>query len=391
MTSLSGTPLGQHAPEIWRAWHSPCNIGREYLFWSDSIIVADGIRDPFEVGPVRIYPNHVQMAAVGEWAPRATLRLDSYMAAEPHPGISEELDHAKWWLGLSIDEEVAVLVSLLCGIRLRSAGAVRIFETDGEPAGVPWYMNYNPPVQLPPLWHSSIIPSHDGAANLSNMCGLLSSFAALPPASAITLIKAARHYSNALMIANSDPEQAWLQLVTAVEVAAVQYQAGRFTDVQMLADAHAGLVSDLRKSGNEELIPVVANRLSRSMLATRRFVEFLHDFRPGPPIKRPQNDSSRVDWGQIEIAIKDIYKYRSRLLHEGIPFPGPLLTRPAQSTDDGMLEERPQAGVIYSFGRAGWKGEGLPMYLHVFAYIVRKSLLAWWGSLCPQPESSEPG
>lgn len=388
---MSATPPDQHAPEIWRAWHNPCREGREYLFWSDSIIVADGFRHPFKAGPIHIYPNHVQMAAVGEWAPRATLRLDSYMAAEPYPGISEELDHAKWWLGLSIDEEVAVLVSLLSGIRLRSAGAVRVFEAEGEPAGVPWYMHYNPPVQLPPIWHSSIIPSNDGAVNLSDTCDLLGSFATLSPASAITLIKAARHYSNALLIANSDPEQAWLQLVTAVEVVAVKYQAGRFTDVQLLAEAHAGLVKDLQKSGNEELIPVIAKRLSHSMLATRRFLEFLHDFHPGPPPERPQNDSNRVDWDQIDAAIKDIYNHRSRLLHDGIPFPGPLLTRPPRSAEDGTLEERPQAGVIHAFGRAGWKGEALPMHLHVFAYIVRQSLLAWWKSLCPRPESSELG
>ncbi|MFH9403054.1 hypothetical protein ACH4JS_25380 [Streptomyces sp. NPDC017638] len=303
------------------------------------------------------------------------------MAAEPYYGISGELDHAKWWLGLTIDEEVAALASLLTGVRLRSAGTVRVFESAGEPAGVPWYMQYNPPVQLPPIWHSSLIPPVDGAVNLSHTCDPLGSFSALSPSSAITLIKAARHYSNALMIANSDPEQAWLQLVTAVEVVAVHYQADRYTDVQLLNDAHKGLVKDLKKSGHEELIPLIAKRLSRSMLATRRFREFLHDFLPSPPPKRPQDNSSQVDWEQMDGALRAIYDYRSRLLHEGISFPHPLLTPPSPSTENGVLEERPQAGIIYASGRAGWKGEALPMHLHVFAYIVRQSIIAWWNNL----------
>jgi hypothetical protein len=300
------------------------------------------------------------------------------MPREPYRGVSAEIDHAKWWLGLDIDEEVASLVSLLTGARVRSAGAVRIFEAEGEPAGTPWYMNYRHPVQLPPAWHKSLIPVDERAVNLSETCGLLASFPDLTPADAITLIKASRHYSIATIVANSDPEQAWLQLVTAVEVVAVQYQADRFTDLELLADAHPGLVKDLRASGNEELVSVVAKRLSRSMLATRRFLSFLSDFRPEPPSARPLKDSGRVDWASIDSALKDIYNYRSRLLHEGVPFPGPLLTPPGRPDDGGVADERPEAGVIHSFGPAGWQGDALPMSLHIFAYIVRQSVLSWW-------------
>ncbi|GAA2489803.1 hypothetical protein GCM10023100_44950 [Actinocorallia cavernae] len=124
--------------------------------------------------------------------------------------------------------------------------------------------------------------------------GLLGSFPKLTPSGAITLLKAARHYLNALMVANADPEQAWLQLVTAVEVVAVQYQAERFTDLELLQAAHAGLVKDARKSGNEELIPVIAERLSRSMLATRRFLGFLKDFCQA--LRPDARSAIRVEW-----------------------------------------------------------------------------------------------
>ena len=85
-----------------------------------------------------------------------------------------------------------------------------------------------------------------------------------------------------------------------------------------------------------------------------------------------------------------IYDWRSRALHDGVPFPAPMCQAP-KKLDDG--HEEFLDGVAASSHGGSWVFEDLPMLLHVFEHIVRGTLLAWWRSLLnPNAEaSSTPG
>lgn len=66
------------------------------------------------------------------------------------------------------------------------------------------------------------------AGNLEDCRQLLDSFATAPGRRATALIRAARQYEHALGVANDDPNLAWLQLVSALEIAALAVEARNY-------------------------------------------------------------------------------------------------------------------------------------------------------------------
>ena len=76
--------------------------------------------------------------------------------------------------------------------------------------------------------------------------------------------------------------------------------------------------------------------------------------------------------------LSQVYGYRSKALHSGTPFPDPMCSAPLKDTDS-CPEERPSY-ISASAAGAVWQAKDLPMYLHIFAYIIRGALLNWWFS-----------
>lgn len=77
-----------------------------------------------------------------------------------------------------------------------------------------------------------------------------------------------------------------------------------------------------------------------------------------------------------------IYKHRSRALHDGTPFPHPMLDRPRSFGPDGVPDEAP-LGMTAAAKGGSWEAKEMPMLLHTFEYIVRGCLLKWWASIAP--------
>jgi hypothetical protein len=83
-----------------------------------------------------------------------------------------------------------------------------------------------------------------------------------------------------------------------------------------------------------------------------------------------------------------VYKYRSKSLHSGLPFPQPICSAP-YTEPNGYAMEVP-FGISAGAVGAVWMANDLPIHLHVFAYITRGALLGWWRSLTakdPAPAS----
>lgn len=139
----------------------------------------------------------------------------------------------------------------------------------------------------------------------------------------------------------------------------------------------------LRETPDPELIERVAGEMHKLIAATGKFIGFCTHFAPDPPAARPQLGQFDFESGNYKAAIEKIYRYRSRALHGGTPFPKPMCDPPRSYEETGIVEERPTGLAANTLG-ATWLAEDLPMYLHLFAHVTQGALLNWWHSMgCP--------
>lgn len=275
----------------------------------------------------------------------------------------------------SLYDEFAALVSLLLGIRLKAAsGASRRFEKQGDPLGVPVAASR---ILVPQSRRVGVMLPHAVGDRDIRRFPLLEALPKIEPIDASVLILAARQYQEALWVAEVEPQQAWLLLISAVEAAANRWASGTTPPVERLCTSRPRLQQILLEAGGTELLKSVAEQIAPYMGATAKFRDFLLGFLPNPPRWRGPEDC-RIPWEHkyLKHAFERIYGYRSRSLHGGAAFPLPLCDPP------GKLEERPSS-IGKGHGRHFWSSADVPMLLHVFEFITRSALLAWWELLVP--------
>jgi hypothetical protein len=197
---------------------------------------------------------------------------------------------------------------------------------------------------------------------------LLTSYFTLTAPEAVVLLRAARSYQSGLWVAEDDPEYAWLKFVSAIEVVADLWSREDDDPVGYLQSWDANFTARLHDLGQKKAVDLVAHKLVGVTRSTHKFIEFLRRFAPDPPGERPE-PPMRVDWEQLPVSLRMIYKYRSSALHGGKPFPGPLLNAPIRVQNP---EERP-FGLGSAEGDSVWMNEDLPMHLHVFERIARRA------------------
>ena len=204
---------------------------------------------------------------------------------------------------------------------------------------------------------------------LESAAALLATYPNLSANQARALARAARSYQEALWIADSDPRQAWLRLVTAVE--AVSHLVGTSSGMS-LAVPHPEIAERLSRAADPELTRLVTEKLLDHSRATARFLRFFERYGPPPPRPRPA-PPFRVNWRNLQEQLRTIYRYRSEDLHQGTPIPWVMCRPPVATSPRSAAPERvwvPQEWAM-----------AVPMHLHIFEYLVRMSLQAWWKSL----------
>src|SRR5439155_20781248 len=114
------------------------------------------------------------------------------------------------------------------------------------------------------------------------------------------------------------------ELVSAVEAAANQAALADMDPVELLESADRPLFERMRQNSDPKLLAEVAVILAPKYKATAKFLGFLQKHAPAPPAERPAQEMLRVEWERLRKALEVVYDWRSKALHEAIPFPAPL-------------------------------------------------------------------
>ncbi|MCG9711776.1 hypothetical protein L1D29_02950 [Shewanella insulae] len=358
----------------WKAFEKgePLRAIVEYPLYTDARVIGE-ISEGY--GPYRFLNTVPGDDRPGLLKPSIILRVEFHLGNDlPQMNETDISNYHGGWF----PDEIAALVSLCLGIRVKAADESRRFDQGGDPLGRPQAFRFRREPTMSLDDRRLKLPNAVGAHSLED----LTPIKYLPNLSgeeAIVVIRAARLYQDALWIGESEPALSWLMLVSALEAGANMWHQGDDSPVSKLEASKPNLYNLLESTGVEGLTENVANEIVHTLGATNKFIKFVLEYLPEPPEKRP------LQWGQIpwsrtfmRSALGKIYGYRSNALHGGIPFPAPMC-------NDGMIVENCMAekptGLACSTLGGVWLAEDTPMLLHMFEYIARGTLINWIKSL----------
>jgi hypothetical protein len=368
---------GPSSYENWKSYNagSPILYSSEFELYTDTWITGEvtsglGPYQFFNLVPIGYKTGIVRAAIV--------LRYSYHIEFN----ISEinETDSSRYHGGLPTDE-IAALASLLIGCRVYAGGETREFRQGGEPAGRPVSRNFRPIPVVTTGERGFILPHIRGQHSMMPLQKMVS-YSNISPKEAIILVRSARLYQDALWIAESEPNLAWLMMVSAVEVVANQRYSSTGSALERLRASKPELVSLLEETtGVLDLSQKVAEQIVDSIGSTKKFVEFLMAHLPEPPAVRPDT-WAQVEWTRDKLCdvFRLIYGYRSKALHGGIPFPAPMCELPFCTRVGKAAAEKP-IGLGASVYGGKWLSKDTPMNLNTFEYIARNAILKWWESL----------
>lgn len=240
----------------------PVNITYEFPLFTDAYIIGEVTP---ETGPYQ-FLNTVPGPKNGNLAPFIVLRAEY---CETHDYLKTEYKTSvQNFHGGFINDEIAALLSLLLGIRLKSGDSIRRFMPGGDPKGHPTQSKIVPDPILPTtINREPILPRLLGQRRLGDLA-LFMTIPSIEPSESVALARAARNYQNAVWIAESEPELSWLFMVSAVEAAANHWRPAREPALERLKASTPELVELLRKQGGDDLVQQVADLLADKLGAT---------------------------------------------------------------------------------------------------------------------------
>ncbi|NDU87805.1 MAG: hypothetical protein G3I09_06480 [Ferrovum sp.] len=351
---------------------SPISGTFEYPLYSDSRFLQSITNSG---SPYNFFNTMPSRAETGIVQASLILRLDDHL---PHMQPDHSKTDISRYHGGSIVDEIAALVSLCLGVRVRAGGVSRYFTNpDKEPLGVPVAWDWRPIPSLDLDKDRLVLPHVAGSRKLTEL-HRLGWLLRLSPDQSIALVRAARLYQDALWISESEPALAWLMFVSSLETSATQWNSENKTPAERLAESKPDLVKILKEAGGDDLVKNVAAQIEASLGATKKFVDFTLHFFPEPPMKRPR-DNFQISWDKKQMGkvLRCVYNYRSKALHGGTPFPAPMCEPPFSNSENEYAEK---GAIGFSAGSGGgvWLAKDVPINLHVFHHIVRGTLLQWW-------------
>jgi hypothetical protein len=196
----------------WRAWREghPTRGSVEYACYSDAPLTGLEV----VVGPYRLLNTLAKAAAPRPGTSRLALviRAEQRLQETDLPESFWERTDTTTYHGGQLDDELAALISLALGIRLKSGGIIREFRADGDPLGRPREWDHRVPYLAPPSPRGRVLPAAANQVQLTDCASLLERYPALPSDQAVALVRAARAYQEALWVVEDDPRQAWFSL-----------------------------------------------------------------------------------------------------------------------------------------------------------------------------------
>lgn len=347
----------------------------EFPLYSDSHITGE-LND--DKGPYKFLNMISGINKPGEITNAITLRMFWYVDDKSTYGVKTDTTkyHGGW-----VTDEISALVSLKLGIRVKAGAMNRSYDNySDDKFGSPRSTKEKRP-ELNIGVRGAVLPSIVKTVNISNL-GELYSLSSLSERQYVALVRSARMYQNAQWIAESEPELAWLMLISTLETAANEWSSEKSTSIEKLKASKPELAEILLESGGDALLFKVANEISHTLGATSKFIKFCLNYIPEPPEKRPV-EWARVKWNKTGFReiLNKLYGYRSEALHGGTPFPAPLCDPPERlSAEDGLVERGALGLASHTLG-ASWKSEDLPISIDTFNIFVNGVLNNWWSSM----------
>ncbi|WFE69941.1 hypothetical protein P8S55_09060 [Halomonas sp. M1] len=347
----------------------------EFPLFSDSHITGE-VND--EVGPyqfLNLVPSLNEAGVINE-----SIMLRVAWFIDGRGTYEVKTDFSKYHGGWATDE-IAALASLRLGIRLKAGEQTRLFGGySSDPLGTP----RTSCKKRPEIFFKERAPILPGVVKTVSMNSLkdIQGLKKVTPSQYAALVRAARQYQDAIWIAESEPELAWLMLVSAIETAANEWSAQDLSPIEKMKKSKPDLSDLIVSRGGEELLEVIAKDFAPTLGATNKFIKFCLGFFPDPPAIRPC-EHARVKWSKtgFKSIINVVYKYRSIALHAGIPFPAPLCSPPEKtSAAEGLSEKGCLFLAVHTLG-ASWKSDDLPISMNTFSYFVNGVLNNWWNKI----------
>lgn len=342
----------------------------EFPIYTDANITGESID-----GPIALLNSVTRGQGIGDFRPAIVARVQT-SASEQTPQPIEKTD-VSLYHGGGITDEIAAVLSLTVGIRAEAGGPDRWFDglnEPGRPHGIyagppPTRRTIDGPPRLPWAIGYHALPEH-----------LFTRLSQLSAEQATALVKAARSYQKAMWVGEWEPEQAWIYLVAAIEAIDRLVEYSDASDADLLLEYHPEIAKPIIEEASPQLLSKLAPRLRRLYGSKRKFSEFIITYLPDPPAQRPPY--SQLMWNAEGIAprVRIIYDHRSLALHDGTPFPHPMCERPPKVDSNSPVPVEVPFFLAASAQQGKWLARDVPMYLHVFAYIVRGSILKWWDS-----------
>jgi hypothetical protein len=324
--------IGPHAYNNWKAYLTGDKVlsGEEAPLYSDAQIygsIEEGC-GPYQF--INLVANRYT-GAINKVLPVIMLRSWSHLSQDLILDLNgeESMYHGGW-----SSDELASLLSLDMGIKLKPSSTTRFFQPRGdtdpeEDIGRPIPEN---PYDIPQLSITNFRRQLPNLNKGSLRQERVATYPSLSPDQAIALVRAARSYQNALWIADADPNLAWLLFVSALEAGAAYHSKNTKVDQSTALQAtYPDLIKKIRENGDKVgLEDCIAEKLYEITKSTKKFLLFCENFLPGAPDKRPAIwQQLKYEKEELSKALSQIYNYRSKALHTSTPFPFPMLHPPA--------------------------------------------------------------
>ncbi|MEZ8383524.1 hypothetical protein AB6C98_07475 [Vibrio splendidus] len=346
----------------------------EFPLYTDSHIIGelkDG-KSPYKL--LNMIANFNNQEVVKD---ALTLRVNWYIDSRASYKVQTDTTryHGGW-----VTDELASLISLRLGIRVKAGQMTRSFDCySNDPLGQPCSTREKAP-QVNIKVRGAMLPNAVKTVDIAEVDNI-HLLGELSECEYIALVRSARMYQEALWVAESEPELAWLMLISAVETAANHWSSEKESPVERLRSAKPELAKILLESGGETLLKNVALEIAPTLGSTNKFIKFCLHFMPKEPEKRPI-DCYQVKWSKtgFKVILNKLYGYRSQALHGGIPFPAPLCTPPELIPHDSYTEKGGTGLATHTLG-ASWESKDLPITMNTFNHFVHGVLNNWWCSL----------
>lgn len=180
----------------------------------------------------------------------------------------------------------------------------------------------------------------------------------------LRFILAVRMYHKSILLIEDEPDLAYLNLITAIEILCQDTDIGEVT-LHDLDKGLANLVDNLEGNIKNQ---IASRILKREKFIKRRFVKFILDYLEDSfwnEVERPA--LGKIETEDLHEYLERVYDQRSRTLHSGEPFPPFLFRAPMHGAEIEF-----SFGII--LGEKKWEREDFIPYPHFFERLVNHVL-----------------